>query len=609
MFFPVVSAKAGHYLVGIQPKLTTMKPTMALLCMLYALPIFASAQKPVSLKDTCCRDIKKKIAAGTYAGIDIFFDKAGKPEMPRAMVPYNSQVNIKVKNLNPLSAPPVATLSFLNFNATVAADVPSLSQLLPPVGDGDKKSVEEAKKSLNEFVAANAVVLDKINGLAAEGAAKVSLELATAKQLQYSLFTKSPKAKNPTAIQLQKRLDSLQTVISELQQTLLTQQALQDSIMKRIKKLDDLKSQGEALVKAYNTLHSRVTEFQQFLTIETQINSLFKDQFIDADFTHSRIDDILKANIRGVDLNDLLRSTHEFLNSLIGDIISQITIISSNYELINKVPVVDSFSGSGKFDLTAQMKIDISKMTVSLKRDELFKTQKLYADAKFKFFSQDSIRNVLFTKTDTILLKAMALKKDNFERTIKSFQANADQIKVTLPFPNTEPYVINTYCRFKVEGSTGIFAHFGGSDDKFKVIKNALDSNVLIRQKKEAVVYSLGFLAQFYNYDKRKDFNWGGMVGLNVPVANSSATSNIQLVAGICMNSTSIEKLSLNFGISLRKGQVLNTNNLTSVNGNEVYKFNNRNDFEPIYDPVYKLGAFFGITYSLFTSKSTDATK
>ena len=556
----------------------------------------------------CCNAVKRKAQDGTVSKTVIYFDKFGSPEKPTLFVPFGTQVDLRVKNYNPLNAPPVATLSFNNFNTTSSGNIPNIADLFPVVNTNEilPSAKENVELTNNEEL--------------------VNKKLAYIRPYNYSLMF-SIKEKDSIGLLIkdkQSELDSaknneekeeLKRKINELQGKLRNEEtkikylnAKVDSLDKVIADLINKKKLSETLLKSYKNLCITNSQFNQFITIEKQINSLFNQQYIDKSFVDKKIGEILRASLPNYDPNNVLKSANDFIRNSFDSVLINYSNMLDCYGQLNKLPIVDSFEGKSKFDLSKGAKIDISKIKVFINRDEIFKSQKEDADIKVKLYKNDSLKQAIILAMDTFLLKVMRLQNESFETTIKSFQADADEIKINLPFANSSPYIIKTYCRFKVEGSTGIFAHFGNLDDKYLVVKNGTE-NQIIKQKTEFVSFNLGFLAHFYTFDQRKNFNWGGLVGINLPVSNTanSTGNGIQLVTGICLNSTTIDKLSLNFGLSFKRGNKLNTNNLTSVNGVEVYKFNNTNDLTPQYDPITRVGFFFGLSYSLFNSKSKES--
>jgi hypothetical protein len=159
----------------------------------------------------------------------------------------------------------------------------------------------------------------------------------------------------------------------------------------------------------------------------------------------------------------------------------------------------------------------------------------------------------------------------------------------------------------KVQGSTGVFVHFGATDDKVVMDKDSAGNSIVVKQKPESVLFSFGLLAHFYKYDPRKDFNLGGSIGLNVPINNQGGTGFLQLAGGVSAHSTTVDKLIITLGLSVRKGQKLNTENLTKAGDENIYKFNNVNATQPVMDAVTRVGVFLGFSYSIFgSSKSTQ---
>jgi hypothetical protein len=561
---------------------------------------------------------------------DIKFNPLGKPNENWQYVPYGSQVNLIATDVNPLKELPKVEAFFKNYNVTNAGDAVDLASLLAPPKATNSNNAENAALSEQSLAKTTALVGKTV-------AENKNLRNSSTLSNEISLFSKNlTSAKFADSTQGVEKLaranNNLQNIDTELERLRLENKAsnteidkLKEVIAQLQKELDrqeNIKKLTPQINTSYNAFINSLSEVHSLLTLKPAVNALFNEQFVDGVETKKRIVELVKSRIATVDdtLKNAINEQTAFIKSKLESLENQYTVLSIKIKLINDQLPSDSFKSEGLTKISLKNKdkvesqLEIKDITVRVAKDPLFKDELDYATGIIKQFRRQSFRDSLQIYTDSVLINTLKLYHHSFEKPIKTFQANADEITVNLPYATAEPFIIKTTNRFKVTGSTGLFVHLLNTGDKYKtvLVDSASPSTgkypLLIQQEKEKVLYSFGISANFFNYVPSRWFNVGGTLGINVPINNQSNTGFLQLVGGLCFASNTVDRLIISVGASIRRGQKLNINNLVKVtdNGANGYKFKNSSELEPVYDPTAQVGFFIGISYSLFGSgKST----
>ncbi len=569
----------------------------------------------------CCSIFNKSKKIKKPA-IYIYFDEKGIPtDTAEQYIPYGTQVNLIATKINPLEQLPEVKTFFKDYYVA-PSDIPDISKLLAPAATSSptqekekaSQTIQVLRKNLEQKEMAYIKLGERISG------AKNKAAFLGASNLYDSTKNSTDPIKtNELLVALEKRNRLLEVQISDNKQLLADLKEVNGELVKAIILLKKVEETAPLIRNDYNSFTRILDSINYLLTLQPAVNKLFSQQFIDPWFTQKSIEQLVKVRLPKFadSLDNSITAQGDFLRGSIDNLEKLYSNLTENIKKINENIATDSFGTNKTTEIELlnkdkkKVKVKIGSISIEVNKEPLFKDQFDFVTKQITRFRNEKFRDSLYVFTDTVLIQTLKLYHNKFEQTIKSFKANADEIKINLPYKNSEPYIIKTRCRFKVEGSTGIFTHLFGSDDKFKVVQAAQldgsDSLQVIRQRKDNMILSLGFMANVYIYDPSKLFNPGFSVGLNFPVINHSGTGGIaQLVAGVSFFSTTVDKLSLTFGVSLRRGQVLNTNNLTSIDGVEKYVFNNKNTLEPTFDQVTKVGGFFGISYSLFGGKKSS---
>jgi len=551
-----------------------MKKTLLLSLLLFSIFCFSQESKEKEEKLAYKDTLKRQTI--TIDGL------TGEPDKNLIYTPYNSWVTVKVKNVNPFKTALKTELSFTNFDLGKTDNLPGLLDIIQtpakpadnPNATNTRENIESLQKSLELFqksLLKNSNLLDD----AESNKNKDNLSVKKKKEIADSIKI------------LKDNIDLLEKLIEKM-------------------KLDE---QNEKKFKeAYDNFVTSINEVSNFLALNYPVSQLFKEQFISKDYTVKMIKQLLKSRLPGYNSDDeIVSKANEFLKSSFSKLLQNHADAYLAYQKINTPPDTDTYKGSGTLKVNDNAELKIGNLELKIIREAKYKDQMAFMNSKVNIAKNDSIKQSAFVYSDTLTSRIERILTDSFEQTLKSFRANADEIKITVPLANVEPFTVATTGRFRVDVSTGLFAHIGHSDDKYKTIKDANNETYIIKQKAEGVNFAIGFLINAYKYEPRKDINLGASLGINFPVNGSTTnnTSSIQLVGGLSLFTTSVDRLSLTIGISLRKGQHLNTNNLNAAN-NESYTFKNINDIDPIYDPVYRVGGFFGVSYSLFGNKSKE---
>lgn len=576
----------------------------------------------------CC--IFKGADKDTISKFDIFFDENGRPiSTIHKYIPFGSQVNIIATKINPFKELPTFQTFFQNYDV-LPNSLPDISTLLKPINETNPQEfganvTDKIDTAVSKAVEASLDVKKKAQDLGIEIPKHLTESIKSLKSDSQS----DPEIKFST-------IESLLKINADLEQQLFEKE---NENGQNKSKINDLQNKAKELenaiiriknielttseiVNEYRGFVSTLDSINHLLTIKPAINKLFDDQFVDSPLTKTLIDKIIRSrlpvfegsldtsiSIKDAFLNQQFQKMEMLYSSLVNKIKKANDYISSDYFKMTE-PTEIQLTNNNKQKLS----VNIEQLSVKVNKDIIFKEQLEFITGRINQFRNQKFRDSIFIYTDTVLIGTLRLYHHDFHQVIKSFQANSDEIKVSLPYKNSEPYVIRTKCRFKVDGSSGIFAHFFGGDEKYKVVPaeplEGSDSLQVIRQRNDKMLISLGFLVNAYVYNPSKLFNTAISLGVNFPINGSEKGSGFtQLVGGVSFISTTINKLSLTIGVSLRKAQMLNINNLTSIDGKEKYTFNNKNVVEPTYDNVTKLGFFFGFSYTLFGANKTTSTE
>lgn len=587
----------------------------------------------------CCRKINRK-NNGNLPPVYIYIDPNGVPNPPVHYVPYGAQVNVLATNVNPFLEIPRTTIAFQTFNSSTPA--PAKEQ--PSVSGGNASKPDEQKEELigrMQEKASMELISNRFQAIATS-IEKLSKQDSGLKSLVSNLdevnasikdFNKSTldgslvsnnsservrqleELKNQIA-KLSKEMQKITDENKRLEEDLKTKIESLQKMEKEIKALNERMANRQQFQNNYDSFTSALNRLNNYLGLEAALNVHFRQQFISRAHTYAAIMELVRSRLPGAEdsLKNIATHNRQFLDTVYAQIFSAESRMAELYQAINKFPEADSFATDKKVSVDLKSKdgkvatLTVDKYNVVVKQKPLFKEQMDYVNEKMKWFRNDSIRRALGVHTDTLLQRMRMVCMDNFERPIKTFQATADDIKVTLPHRQAEPLLLQTYCKLKVSGSTGVFVHFGAADEKTVIDKDNAGNNLIVRQKPEAVLYSFGLLAHFYRYDPRKTFNVGGSLGLNVPVNNQGGTGFLQLAGGLSLHTTTIDKLIITFGLSVRKGQKLNTENLVKNFASSTYTFQNTSSTSVTMDNVTRVGAFLGFSYSIFgTGRTTQS--
>lgn len=616
----------------------------------FALFLFA-LNSTAQLKSDCCGKLKRN-NNGNLPSVVITFNEFGEPDKPVRFVPYGSQINLRGKNVNPLHKLPAATFEIKNFTAAAPEDVLPSPPSIPgkngatpniprPVENETVAIVSNSNtlRSLSNEISNEIAKINK-NNAQTEGTAiveKIDLQLmqleATSSDITINDKVTHIKNTNEELVdklrKIQEKLKSMQgqAEITEEQLRSLKEKnlALKEETKKLtgelenarniIAKLTNEKQWGEELEISFRKFTEISNDLSFYLSLEKSGNSLFNMLFLNEPVTKKNLLELVRTRLPEVDdsLTNAIGLGAKFIQTTYNDLFKNYSIIVDRYHKLNPLPTADSFGTSKPISVELANKekrkatLIFPRMDAKIEIQPRYKDQYEYVMKKMTFFKSDSLRNVVSNYSDTMMAHFYSWMNTPFVAPIKQFQATADEIKVTLPnnYKSTEPYIIKTYCRFKIEGSTALFAQFLGSDDKYRLFTDNDGKNKVIRQRKEGVTYGLGILGHLYKYDQRKDINFGWSIGINIPVNNQTNFSPLQLASGLTIHSTTLEKFSVTIGASLRKAQKLNTQNLTlPIEG--IYGFKNDKSSEIIFDPIPKVGAFLGISYAIFGGNKTS---
>lgn len=347
-----------------------------------------------------------------------------------------------------------------------------------------------------------------------------------------------------------------------------------------------------AFVKTFQVIHA-------LHKADEKILAMMQDPAIDSITLNNNISGFLESiagsdEVRG-QIGDLLEAAVTYYGHM-----------KMHYEALNNDLKTENFSFKGKLtDEKNETALEAKDITLSVKRKKLFEEEFNQASIRIKLLNTDSIRTAIIYKVNLAADLQAKAKNTPFRMIYEPGNDIKDMRRDTIKIENLKgevlqtygPYVLHTKGQLKVDISAGYLLSFKG-DDNYTIVPDSSGKRQGIKEgNSDKLQHNIGVL--FHAYWKWKgDVSFGPSAGFSIPIENSV---NFYLGGSLLFNGKN--RFIISAGVAATKVKELNLANLKGSTNGHDFDYINEYSTDIIYDKVYRLAPFVGITYNLASIK------